>query len=84
MRTEVAYVGKKVRVRQEHRILERRGMVGEVVGRYGGKSTWSWMCASRIDCVGCFGPRTLRRSLLQFVVACADSSKLEPLRQPCR
>jgi hypothetical protein len=37
MRTEVAYVGKKVRVRQEHRILERRGMVGDVVGRYGGE-----------------------------------------------
>jgi hypothetical protein len=27
----------KVRVREEHRILERRGMVGKVVGRYGGE-----------------------------------------------
>jgi hypothetical protein len=30
-------VGTKVRVRQEHRILKRRGMVGKVVGRYGGE-----------------------------------------------
>ena len=33
---EAGFVGSKVRVRQEHRILERRGMVGMVVGRYGG------------------------------------------------
>ena len=32
---EACVVGMKVRVRQEHRILERRGMVGKVVGRYG-------------------------------------------------
>ena len=38
MRTEEAsFVGTKVRVRQEHRILERRGMIGKVVGRYGGE-----------------------------------------------
>ena len=38
MRTqEACFVGTKVRVRQEHRILERRGMVGMVVGRYGGE-----------------------------------------------
>ena len=38
MRAEKArLVGTKVRVRQEHRILERRGMVGKVVGRYGGE-----------------------------------------------
>jgi hypothetical protein len=38
VRTEEAYfVGTKVRVRQEHRIVERRGMVGKVVGRYGGE-----------------------------------------------
>ncbi len=38
MRAEDAcLVGTKVRVRQEHRILERRGMVGKVVGRYGGE-----------------------------------------------
>ena len=30
-------MGMRVRVRQEHRILERRGMVGKVVGRYGGE-----------------------------------------------
>ena len=34
---EAGIVGTKVRVRQEHRILERRGMVGKVVGRYGGE-----------------------------------------------
>jgi hypothetical protein len=28
MRTEVAHVGMKVKVRQEHRILARRGLVG--------------------------------------------------------
>ena len=38
VRTEQAgFVGTKVRVRQEHRILGRRGMVGKVVGRYGGE-----------------------------------------------
>ena len=35
MRAEEACVGMKVRVSQEHRISERRGMVGKVVGRYG-------------------------------------------------
>jgi hypothetical protein len=34
---EASFVGKKVRVRQLHRISERRGMVGKVVGRYGGE-----------------------------------------------
>ena len=34
---EAGFVGTKVRVCQEHRILERRGMVGKVVGRYGGE-----------------------------------------------
>jgi hypothetical protein len=34
---QACFVGAKVRVRQEHRILERRGMVGKVVGRYGGE-----------------------------------------------
>jgi hypothetical protein len=37
VRVEEAFVGTQVRVRQEHRILERRGMVGKVVGRYGGE-----------------------------------------------
>jgi hypothetical protein len=36
VRSEEARIGMKVRVREEHRILERRGMVGRVVGRYGG------------------------------------------------
>ena len=27
----------KVRVREHHRIVERRGMVGRIVGRYGGE-----------------------------------------------
>jgi hypothetical protein len=34
---EACFVGTKVRVRQEHRILERRGRGGKVVGRYGGE-----------------------------------------------
>jgi hypothetical protein len=34
---EACFMGTKVRVRKEHRILERRGMVGKVVGRYGGE-----------------------------------------------
>ncbi len=34
---EACFMGTKVRVRQEHRIVERRGMVGKVVGRYGGR-----------------------------------------------
>jgi hypothetical protein len=34
---EACVVGMKVRVREQHRILERRGMVGKVVGRYGGE-----------------------------------------------
>jgi hypothetical protein len=42
-------------VRQEHRIVERRGMVGKVVGRYGGKSTWPSTCAFRMDSVGFSG-----------------------------
>jgi hypothetical protein len=37
MSPEEARVGMQVRVRQHHRILERRGMVGRVVGRYGGE-----------------------------------------------
>ena len=37
MEAEITSVGMRVRVRQEHRILERRGMVGKVVGRYGGE-----------------------------------------------
>ena len=37
MRVEEALVGTQVRVCQEHRILERRGMVSKVVGRYGGE-----------------------------------------------
>lgn len=37
MSPEEARIGMQVRVRQHHRILERRGMVGRVVGRYGGE-----------------------------------------------
>jgi hypothetical protein len=37
VRPEEVRVGMKVQVRQTHRILERRGMVGRVVGRYGGE-----------------------------------------------
>jgi hypothetical protein len=31
-----ALVDARVRMREEHRILERRGMVGRIVDRYGG------------------------------------------------
>ena len=34
---EAGFMGTKVRVRQETRIVERRGMVSKVVGRYGGE-----------------------------------------------
>ena len=37
VRPEVVCVGARVRVREYHRIAERRGMVGEVVGLYGGE-----------------------------------------------
>jgi hypothetical protein len=37
VRPEEARVGMKVRVGQFHRIAERRGMVGRIVGRYGGE-----------------------------------------------
>jgi hypothetical protein len=36
--TEEAHrVGARVRVREHHRIAERRGLVGRIVGRYGGE-----------------------------------------------
>ena len=37
VRPEEARVGMKVRVGESHRIAERRGMVGGIVGRYGGE-----------------------------------------------
>ena len=37
MRTEDARYGMHVRVGDDHRIARRRGMVGQVVGRYGGE-----------------------------------------------
>ena len=37
VRPEEARIGMKVRVGESHRIAERRGMVGRVVGRYGGE-----------------------------------------------
>ena len=38
MDTEAAYrVGARVRVLEHHRIAARRGMVGTIVGRYGGE-----------------------------------------------
>ena len=37
MRAEEACVGMKVKVRKGHRITERRGMVGRVIGKYGGE-----------------------------------------------
>lgn len=37
MRPEETRVGTRVRVCEHHRIPERRGMVGRIVGRYGGE-----------------------------------------------
>jgi hypothetical protein len=37
MSPEEARVGMKVRVCEHHRIVERRGMVGRIVGYYGGE-----------------------------------------------
>lgn len=37
VRSEEVCIGKSVRVRDHHRIAERRGMVGRVVDRYGGE-----------------------------------------------
>jgi hypothetical protein len=37
MKPQEAHVGKKVRVSERHRIPNRRGMVGRVVGCYGGE-----------------------------------------------
>lgn len=37
MGSEEVRVGTRVRVRREHRIESRRGAVGRIVGRYGGR-----------------------------------------------
>jgi hypothetical protein len=37
VRSEEARIGMKVRVGELHRIAERRGMVGRIVGHYGGE-----------------------------------------------
>ena len=37
MRSEEGRIGMKVRVREHHSIAERRGVVGRIVGRYGGE-----------------------------------------------
>jgi hypothetical protein len=62
MKPQTIHVGTTVRVREHYSIAERRGMVGTIVGHYGEMGTWPWTCASRIDCVGCSGRRTWRRS----------------------
>jgi hypothetical protein len=37
MKLQDVHVGMQVRVTDHHRITERRGLVGKVVGRYGGE-----------------------------------------------
>lgn len=37
MKPQDARVGRRVRVADHHRIEERRGLVGKIVGRYGGE-----------------------------------------------
>jgi hypothetical protein len=46
------FAGAKMRMRQEHRILGRPGMVGKVVGRYGAKSMWPSKCADSVGYSG--------------------------------
>ena len=37
MGSEEVHVGTRVRVRRDHRIESRRGVMGKIVGRYGGR-----------------------------------------------
>jgi hypothetical protein len=47
MKPERVRIGTTVRVREQLRIAERRGMVGRIADYYGEMGTWPWMCASR-------------------------------------
>ena len=69
MKPEEVHIGATVRVRERHRIAERRGMVGRITDHYGGDGymemvTWPWTCASPEDTGGYSGLRTSRRSYL--------------------
>jgi hypothetical protein len=64
MKKEEVHIGSTVRVRERHRIAERRGMVGRVADHYGEMVTWPWTCASREGSGGFSGLRTWRRSHL--------------------
>jgi hypothetical protein len=64
MNSEEVHIGATVRVSKLHRIAERRGKVGRIVERYGGRDTWPWTYVSRAESVGCSGPRISRKSLL--------------------
>ena len=59
-------IGTRVRVREHHRMTERRGMVGKIVGYYGGADDYVAVeVPSPAGIAGCFGPGTLRRSRLR-------------------
>jgi hypothetical protein len=40
MKSEKVHIGTTVRVRDRHRIAERRGMVGRIAAHYGEMGTW--------------------------------------------
>jgi hypothetical protein len=62
MRPEEAQVGKRVRVSHKQSILERRGMVGRVVGCYGGVEYVAVDVRFADGVIGCSGQRIWRRS----------------------
>jgi len=53
---ERALIGMNVRVREDHRIKELRGTVGEVVGSYGGEELMVLEYTFRMDATSYCGP----------------------------
>jgi hypothetical protein len=64
MKPEEVHIGATVRVRERHRIAERRGMVGKVTDHYGGDGYMAVDVRFSGDTGGCSGLRTWRRSHL--------------------
>ena len=62
MTPERAIVGTRVKVLEHHSIETRRGLVGTVVGRLEGASTWPWTYGSPMGGAGCSGRGTYKRS----------------------
>src|SRR3712207_9096078 len=88
MKPQDVRVSMLVKVLEHHRIEQRRGLLGKVVGRSGEKSTWWWTCALRTASSGCSGRRTWRRSPhhapggAPFLATKARASEMEELRFP--